>query len=46
MQELDAYKFGFKLYSYYLTEKDVTRLEEVLTIVTELANSWKSIEPN
>ena len=42
----ELYDYCARTVKDYLTEKDVTRLEEVLTIVTELANSWKSIEPN
>ena len=42
----ELYDYCVRTVKDYLTEKDVTRLEEVLAIVTELANSWKSIEPN
>ena len=42
----ELYDYCARTVKDYLTEKDITRLEEVLTIVTELANSWKSIEPN
>ncbi len=42
----ELYDYCARTIKDYLTEKDITRLEEVLTIVTELANSWKSIEPN
>ena len=42
----ELYDYCARTVKDYLNEKDITRLEEVLTIVTELANSWKSIEPN
>ena len=42
----ELYDYCARTVKDYLTEKDITRLQEVLTIVTELANSWKSIEPN
>ena len=42
----ELYDYCARTVKDYLTEKDISRLEEVLTIVTELANSWKSIEPN
>ena len=42
----ELYDYCARTVKDYLTEKDITRLEEVLTIVTELANSWKTIEPN
>ena len=42
----ELYDYCARTVKDYLTEKDITRLKEVLTIVTELANSWKSIEPN
>ena len=42
----ELYDYCARTVKDYLTEKDITRLEEVLAIVTELANSWKSIEPN
>ena len=42
----ELYDYCARTVKDYLTEKDITRLEEVLTIVTELANSWKMIEPN
>ena len=42
----ELYDYCARTVKDYLTEKDITRLEEVLTIVTELANSWKSIEPS
>ena len=41
----ELYDYCARTVKGYLTEKDVDRLDEVLTIVTELAGSWKTIEP-
>tara|TARA_A100000164_G_C21392703_1_gene533963 strand:- start:157 stop:528 length:372 start_codon:yes stop_codon:yes gene_type:complete len=41
----ELYDYCVRSVKGYLTEKDVTKLEEILTIVTELSESWKTIEP-
>ena len=41
----DLYDYCVRTVKGYLTEKDVTKLEEVLSIVNQLSESWNSIEP-
>ena len=41
----ELYDYCVRTVKGYLTEKDVTKLEEVLSIVNELSESWNSIEP-
>ena len=41
----ELYDYCVRTVKGYLTEKDVTKLEEVLSIVNQLSESWNSIEP-
>ena len=41
----ELYDYCVRTIKGYLTEKDVTKLEEVLSIVNQLSESWNSIEP-
>ena len=41
----ELYDYCVRTVKGYLTEKDVTKLEEVLSIVNQLSDSWNSIEP-
>ena len=41
----ELYDFCVRTVKGYLTEKDVTKLEDVLSIVNQLSESWNSIEP-
>ena len=41
----ELYDYCVRTVKEYLTEKDVTKLEEVLSIVNQLSESWNSIEP-
>ena len=41
----ELYEYCVRTVKGYLTEKDVTKLEEVLSIVNQLSESWNSIEP-
>ena len=41
----ELYDYCVRTVRGYLTEKDVTKLEEVLSIVNQLSESWNSIEP-
>ena len=41
----ELYDYCTRSVKIYLTEKDVTRLKEVLTIVNGLSESWEAIEP-
>ena len=41
----ELYDYYVRTVKGYLTEKDVTKLEEVLSIVNQLSESWNSIEP-
>ena len=41
----ELYDYCARTVKGYLTEKDVTKLEEVLSIVNQLSESWNSIEP-
>ena len=41
----ELYDYCVRTVKEYLRENDVTKLEEILSIVTELSESWKTIEP-
>ena len=41
----ELYDYCVRTVKGYLTEKDVTKLEEVVSIVNQLSESWNSIEP-
>ena len=41
----ELYDYCVRTVKGYLTQKDVTKLEEVLSIVNQLSESWNSIEP-
>lgn len=41
----ELYDYCTRSVKIYLTEKDVTRLKEVLTIVNGLSESWEAIKP-
>jgi flagellar protein FliS len=41
----ELYDYCLRTVKNYLTEKDVTKLKEVLSIVNQLSESWNSIEP-
>ena len=41
----ELYDYCLRTVKSYLTEKDVTKLKEVLSIVNQLSESWNSIEP-
>ena len=41
----ELYDYCVRTVKGYLTEKDITKLEEVLSIVNQLSESWNSIEP-
>ena len=41
----ELYDYCVRTVKGYLTEKNVTKLEEVLSIVNQLSESWNSIEP-
>ena len=41
----ELYDYCVRTVKGYITEKDVTKLEEVLSIVNQLSESWNSIEP-
>ena len=41
----ELYDYCVRTVKGYLTEKDVTKLEEVLSIVNQLSESWNTIEP-
>ena len=41
----ELYDYCLRTVKSYLTEKDVVKLKEVLSIVNQLSESWNSIEP-
>ena len=41
----ELYDYFLRTVKSYLTEKDVIKLKEVLSIVNQLSESWNSIEP-
>ena len=41
----ELYDYCLRTVKSYLTEKDVIKLKEVLSIVNQLSESWNSIEP-
>ena len=41
----ELYDYCLRTVKSYLTEKDVSKLKEVLSIVNQLSESWNSIEP-
>ena len=41
----ELYDYCLRTVKNYLTEKDVTKLKEVLSIVNQLSESWNSIKP-
>jgi flagellar protein FliS len=44
-QLVELYDYCARTVKNYLVEKDVKKLEEVLSIVSEISAGWNSIEP-
>ena len=44
-QLVELYDYCVRTVKKYLVEKDVKKLEEVLSLVSEISDGWKSITP-